>query len=327
MNKDKPLAIYKSKTPKVYKNKRLTNANFSDFTLNDYQVFLHLISKIGSVDQFGKYLQEPNVLKREHILSAKEFSKVFNVDIHYSYKILKTSIDKLMKTDIKIEKPESNTILRINVCSSAEYNKNDGKVTIEFTDKIMPYLEQTRQRFTLYNLKEIANFGSLYTTRLYELIQDFKETGWFIKSVDELRTILAVGDKLNLYADFKRKTFLHACDEINSNYDIQLRFEEIKEGRKVVAVKFIFKQFIPKQLTNTITGDLTTVYEKPKQNNVSKKIKKSKSKIDELNIIPNQMNFDDIKKELIIDNNIENSKIQNQPRSIKNILSSLFSKR
>ena len=74
-----PLAL-QSKTPKAYKNKKLNNANFGNFTHNDYQVFLHLVSKLGGVDEFGKYLQ-PEQLKREHILSAKEFSEIFNTDI------------------------------------------------------------------------------------------------------------------------------------------------------------------------------------------------------------------------------------------------------
>jgi hypothetical protein len=38
--------VLKSKTPKVYKDKKLNNANFGDFNHSDYQVFLHLISKI-----------------------------------------------------------------------------------------------------------------------------------------------------------------------------------------------------------------------------------------------------------------------------------------
>ena len=63
--------VLKSKTPKVYKDKKLNNANFGDFNHSDYQVFLHLISKIGGVDEFGKYLQ-PEQLKRDYVLTAKE---------------------------------------------------------------------------------------------------------------------------------------------------------------------------------------------------------------------------------------------------------------
>jgi hypothetical protein len=50
--------VLQSKTPKIYKDKRLNNAHFSDFNHNDYQVFLHLITKIGGVDEHGKYLQQ-----------------------------------------------------------------------------------------------------------------------------------------------------------------------------------------------------------------------------------------------------------------------------
>jgi hypothetical protein len=68
-----------SKTPKIYKSKKLNTANFGNFTHSDYQIFLHLVSKIGGVDEFGKYLQ-PHQLEREHVLTAKEFSAVFNTN-------------------------------------------------------------------------------------------------------------------------------------------------------------------------------------------------------------------------------------------------------
>jgi len=153
--------VLKSNTDKVYKSKKLNTANFGNFSLNDYQVFLHLVSKIGGVDEFGKYLQ-PHELQREHILTAKEFSTVFNTDIHNSYKSLYKACKKLMKTSIILEKIELNETWEINVCSTAKYNKKEGRITIQFTDSIMPYLAQVKKKFVLYNLKEIANFGSLY---------------------------------------------------------------------------------------------------------------------------------------------------------------------
>lgn len=39
--------VYKRKVPKVYKNKKLNNANFGTYNLNDYQALLLLISKLG----------------------------------------------------------------------------------------------------------------------------------------------------------------------------------------------------------------------------------------------------------------------------------------
>jgi len=310
MTKNQLPKILKSKTSKVYKNKKLNTANFGNFTHNDYQVFLHLVSKIGGVDKVGKYLQ-PEQLQREHILTAREFSEVFNADIDNSYKSLHKACKKLMKTSILLEKIELNEIWEINVCSTAKYNKKEGRITVEFTDRIMPYLSQVKQKFVLYNLKEIANFGSLYTTRLYELIQDFKETGWMLKSVDQLREVFSVENKFKTYNNFKQKTFAHACQEINDNHDMGLRFEELKEGRKVVAVKFFFKQTIVTQVTNQKTGKTTNIYSKPKtQTNTRKKVKQA-SLESSPDVLEGQLSFRELKPEAM---------------PVKSILSSLLSK-
>ena len=301
-----PKELLKSQTPKIYKNKKLNTASFGNFTHNDYQVFLHLVSKIGGVDEVGKYLQ-PKQLQREHVLTAKEFCHVFNIDIHHSYRVLKKAVDKLMKTDIKIERPEDRGTLRINVCSQAEYTKNEGRITIQFTDSIMPYLAQVKQKFVLYNLKEISNFGSLYTTRLYELIQEFQDTGWLLKSVDELREIFAVGDKFKAYKDLKRRTFDHACQEINDNYKMNLGYEEIKEGRRVIAVKFVFKKTNIHRVTNQKTGIEKNFYIKPE----SQVKKKGKIESTSPDVLEGQLTLTDFKKE---------------PKPVKNVLASLFEK-
>jgi plasmid replication initiation protein len=218
---------HKIKTPKVYKNKKLNNANFGTYNLNDYQVFLQLISQIGKVDINGTY-QQPQDLEREHILTAKEFSQQFGVDLDSCYRVLKNAGKKLMESSITLEEPDLFRTQQINICSKVTYLHKEGSIKVKFTDDIMPYLAQVRSKFVLYNLKEVANFGSLYSTRLYELIQEFKDTGYIIKSVAQLREVFAVGKKFPDYNNFKRKTFAHAVDEINAQYEMNLRFEELK---------------------------------------------------------------------------------------------------
>ena len=300
--------VLKSKTPKVYKNKKLNTANFGNFTHNDYQVFLHLVSKIGGVDGVGKYLQ-PEQMQREHILTAREFSEVFSTDIDNSYRFLHKACKKLMKTSILLEKIELDEIWEINVCYTAKYNKKEGRITVKFTDDIMSYLAQVRQKFVLYNLKEIAKFGSLYTTRLYELLQEFKETGWMLKSVAQLREIFAVGNGFKLYADFKRRTFEHACQEINDNYQMNLGFEEIKEGRKIIAVKFVFKKTRIHKVIDQKTGVEKNFYEKPVPNLKGKKRKKIKQINSD--VLEGQLAFEDLK---------------NKAQPMQNILSKILKK-
>ena len=251
----------KSKTPKVYKNKKLNKANFGDYNLNDYQVFLHLISKIGGVDELGKYLQ------RNYTLEASSFAMMFNLELDGVYTTLKRVAKKLTQTSITLEQPDLFETWHISLCSFSKYNHKEGSLTVKFTEEIMPYLAQAKQKFVLYNLKEIANFGSLYTTRLYELIQEFKDTGYLVKSIEQLKTIFVVGSQYSKYNDFKRKTFGHAVNEINSQFDMMLSFEEIKDGRKVVAIKF---DFTPTYILRGVdkTGNPKNTYIKPKRKKV-----------------------------------------------------------
>ena len=269
---------------------------------------MHLVSKIGGVDGVGKYLQ-PEQMQREHILTAREFSEVFSTDIDNSYRFLHKACKKLMKTSILLEKIELDEIWEINVCSTAKYNKKEGRITVKFTDDIMSYLAQVRQKFVLYNLKEIAKFGSLYTTRLYELLQEFKETGWMLKSVAQLREIFAVGNGFKLYADFKRRTFEHACQEINDNYQMNLGFEEIKEGRKIIAVKFVFKKTRIHKVIDQKTGVEKNFYEKPVPNLKGKKRKKIKQINSD--VLEGQLAFEDLK---------------NKAQPMQNILSKILKK-
>lgn len=271
--------ILSSKTLKIYKSKKLNQANFGDFNHSDYQIFLFLVSRLGGVDNKGLYLQ-PHQLQREHLLKAKDLSETFGLKLNHSYLKLRNTCKKLMKTSVIIEFKDSEKTREINVCSMAEYNPKEGSISIKFTDDIMPYLSQVKEKFLLYNLKEIAGFRSLYTTRLYELLQEFKETGWMLKSIDQLRNALGVNkDSLRIYNNFKRKAIVHACNEINDKYNFNLRFEEIKEGRKVIAIKFIFKPIAILDVTNETTGKTRKFFTKHEikikqtQNQRSKKAK------------------------------------------------------
>lgn len=269
--------LHKRKVSKVYKNKKLNNANFGTYNLNDYQTFLLLVSKLGKTNTDGTYIQ-PEQLERTHTITAKEFSDAFNVDINTVYGVLKRASNKLARTAITLEKPELFQVWDIPICELSEYNTKEGSLTVTFNTHIMPYLGQVKKKFVLYNLKEVANFGSLYSTRLYELIQEFKDTGWLVKSVAQLREVFAVGKKFKLYADFKNRTFAHAVDEINAQYPtIKLRFEEIKEGRKVVSIDFRFTPSTIIEQYNPVTKQLVSVTQKPKQVPVAKTRKAKKS--------------------------------------------------
>ncbi|HCY39422.1 MAG TPA: hypothetical protein DHV02_06105 [Neisseriales bacterium] len=250
---------------KVYKSKPLNQAGIGNLNLSEYQIFLQLISQIRNVDAIGNPLPVDQ-LQRIYTLTAKDYSKQFNVDIKNAYKMIKLSVKKLMNTTITIPPDLFNVEVKINICSMAKYHNNEGYIEIKFTDDIMPHLVKVKSQYLLYNLKEIANFGSLYTTRLYELIQEFKTTGYVIKSIAELRHLFQTSTKYKEYKNFKAKCLTHAINEINTQYPtINLSINEIRINRAVTSIELIFNKTYLIQSINPITMQPKNVQIKPKQ--------------------------------------------------------------
>ncbi|MCE2706827.1 MAG: replication initiation protein [Proteobacteria bacterium] len=266
--------VLKSKTKKVYKSNKLNKANFANFNLNDYRVYLNAIALIGGVTAQGKYVQ-PNEVPREYRLSAIEFSNQFNIDIKNSYRILKQATDKLMNTNVKIEKPELFQTWKINVCERAVYNEKEGTIDIMFTGSIMEYLKQRTKNFTLYNLKEVADLTSIYAVRLYELMQQFNTTtGMLIHTIEQWREMLGIQPtQYKLYGHLKDKVFNQALEEINEKTGYQITMTEIKEGRKVVRIRF---DFTPDKILSGVdlrSGEMVTRHRKPRKPKINKEIK------------------------------------------------------
>lgn len=272
------------KTKKVYKNNKLNNAAIR-LNGSEYKVYLNAIALVGGIDKKGLYLQ-PDNLVNVYELSAKEFSEQMKIDIDNAYKILKVTADKLIKNQIIIEKPDLFETQVINIVDSATYNSRNGTIKIQFTQSLMQYLKQASNNFTLYNLREIADLTSIYAIRLYELIQQYKTTGYITRSLDQLRLIFGIGPtEYKFYGDFKRKVIGQAIKEISEKTDFSIQIDEIKESRKVVALKFMFNPMM-KIAGFNINGAPVTRYRKtPKLkqdelfDNDSKPVKKSELEI------------------------------------------------
>lgn len=250
------------KLAKVFKSNDLNQSNFADFGLSAYRVFLNLITKIQRYDKNDELITS-HIANREYSLSATEYAKEFNIPRNTAYNILKEVIDKLLKTSLSL--PVELGLLKINVCSQALYIKDKGEINVRFTEEIMPHLAEIKNRFTMYNLCEVSGFNSIYTTRFYELLMQYKTTGILSISVTKLRNILGCINNYKLYNDFKRHAFGHAVKEINSQYEIGITFEEIKKGRAVEKLEFSFKKTLKNQVYDPVKKKTRTQLTRPKR--------------------------------------------------------------
>lgn len=266
------------KFSKVYKSNDLNQSSFSGYNLSVYRVLLNIISKIKHRN-FNKISDQESLKNREYSLSAAEYSEEFKISKDAAYLAMHQAVKKLMETCVSfpVKRNEKEGILTVNVCESAFYEKNSGKINIKFTESIMPHLVQLNNKFTMYNLSEISGLNSIYSTRLYELLMQHKTTGKLVISVEKLRYSLDCINTHKLYADFKRSGFGHAVNEINSKYDINIKFNEIKEGRSVDRIEFTFKKTEIDQVYDPVTKKVRNQLTRPKKKKIEKQ-KKTREK-------------------------------------------------
>lgn len=123
--------------------------------------------------------------------------------------------------------------------NDADYNEDSGTITFSLSKKLKPFLLQLKEYFTVLELDNLMQMKSIYSTKIYELLKQYKKIGSRTFELEDLKKKLAIDKKsYDIYNNFKRKVLIVAKEEINEKTDIKVEFDEIKEARKVVAIKF-----------------------------------------------------------------------------------------
>lgn len=188
------------------------------------QKILHmLIAQIDFTDEELKF----------YSFYVSDFLTIFD-EKNYTRQV-KKSLDTLLNTKIKITKEKS--FLETHWLSSAEYFEG-GKIELEFSEKLKPFLIQLKKEFTKYNVAEINKFKSKFSIRIYLLMKQYQPLKERIINIEELKEMLQVSNFYPEYRNFKQKVLKIACEEINKLSDLKIEYEEIKKGRKVDKIKF-----------------------------------------------------------------------------------------
>ena len=181
-------------------------------------------------------------------INIKDYLRKFDKkigDYNYLYDVAKELSQK--QFEIKDRFNERFTIF--NFISSADYY--DGILEIEFSQKLLTYLLEIKEKYLKYDIKNIMSLSSKYAIRLYKILKDaFEKNARYAKkaefeiSVFDLRQILEV-PKTYAYggsSGIKKRILEKAKAELEKNTDIIFDYEEIKIGRKVTHLKFFIKE-------------------------------------------------------------------------------------
>jgi plasmid replication initiation protein len=215
----------------VRKKNELIQQGCFNLSVQQQKIILYLIAQISPKDTDFKVYE----------FTISEFCKTcgitYNGRIHQD---LKKSVDEITKARMWISL-ENGTDLHLGWIDWAEIPAGEGIIKIKLNDRMRPFLLQLKRSFTTYELLWTLNFRSKYTIRLYEYIKSihYHKDEIYIKdcALDTLRIVMGA-EKYKAYKSFKQWALVPAIEEINQYSDESLQYEELRQGRRVVEIRF-----------------------------------------------------------------------------------------
>ena len=125
----------------------------------------------------------------------------------------------------------------VNWFSSFSYE--EGIIEYKFDPLLKPFLLQLKDTFTTYQLKNILSLKSIYSIRMYELLNQYKVIGKRTIEIEELKTLLNIPDS---YKNNDISRLIKSIKkELTSKSDLTFDFEVIKESRQFKSFEFTIK--------------------------------------------------------------------------------------
>jgi hypothetical protein len=139
-------------------------------------------------------------------------------------------------------------------------NAGQGGTELYFTDEVLLLLREfdALNPYTKYKKEVVLRLKKDYSLDFYHLAKKHQTMGSFQISLDELFEQLGLPESYRRIGNLKDRVIKPSLEEITSNTDIDLNYENIKRGRSVIGFKFTVKEK-PKPKTIETGRDEKTV--------------------------------------------------------------------
>jgi plasmid replication initiation protein len=211
-------------------------------TLSEKRIVMMAVSKLDS-QRYARPGESP-VVK----LTAADYAESFGVDPDTAYDQLQSAAKNLYERSITFLEPpkgrrKTPAVVKMRWVGSVKYHEGEGWCELHFWHQVVPHLMGIRTGFTHYQLKQASALRSVYSWRLLELLAKFETTGWAQYTVEDFATAMDAPPSMQTdFGQVKRRIIEPAVKELIQKDGWLIEWEPIKAGRKVQAVKFVFRR-------------------------------------------------------------------------------------
>jgi plasmid replication initiation protein len=217
----------------IKKSNDLVEARYK-FDIWEMRVFSKMITMIEIQDRDFQ----------DYKIYLKEFIKDYSLENDKnSYRFLREGAEKLMRKIVTIINKSQDKPMKFQTPVVAGLRTSlfdeDGKfIQVSFHPEMKPYLLELKERFLVYDVRNILKLPSTYSIRIYELLKQYEKIRTRTLDVAEMKEILGITREYKLYANFKQRVIDKAQKDLAEFTDIRFVYEEIKDGKAVVSLVF-----------------------------------------------------------------------------------------
>lgn len=222
----------------IVKSNSLVEASYSLSTV-EFRILQMIFAEISEYEDSKGFWED-----REFIVTAKQYSDVFNVESVTAYEALKEASDRLFNRYFTYEriwqKPDYIEVIKSRWVQKIGYSRQSGQISLQLTEDVKDLVGKLKANFTQYKVKQIADLSSIYALRLYEmLIQWLSLRKTPVFDLKTLRERLGVLDhEYSRIFDFKKNVLDIGISQINKKTDIKTNYIQHKTGRIISGFHF-----------------------------------------------------------------------------------------
>lgn len=179
-------------------------------------------------------------------IDALRYADVFGTTRQNAYMRMKEAEETLFNRRFSFF-DEDGKLVKSRWISQVKYLDNEGAIEIVFTPAVVQGISRingVKEFFTQYLLSQTAQLKSVYSSRLYELLIQWRSTEKTpIINLEDFRAQLGIEEnQYKLMSDFKKRVLDLAINDINEKTDIKVTYQQHKKGRSISGFSFNFKQ-------------------------------------------------------------------------------------
>jgi len=207
--------------------------NFSKHTLSSLSldIFYTIISQIKNEDKS----------LNEYVISIKDLEKRIkgeHYEKRFNRKNLTKAADELMSQKIKIM--NNTEEIQFHWFDKAIVNKEEHFIYLKMNEDLKEHLLNL-EKYVKGDLRSFLSLRSKYSKRIYTIACQYLKMKKVTIKLSDLHDSLELKETfINKYSNFKTRVLEQAKKDINELTDIEMSYKEIKTGRSITEIEFLF---------------------------------------------------------------------------------------